>query len=112
MYGFQGIAKEEVGRPRNDGTRGSGLYLVPIRLSRTPSREWSRFLIDCWNHPPSFTSMHRPGIASVHSNTIVLDGTTVEEMEKYHAATLRLCVDKANENEAARLERERLAISA
>ena len=33
-----GIVHEGVGRPRNDGTRGSALYAVPFRLSRTPTR--------------------------------------------------------------------------
>ena len=51
--------------------------------------------------------MHRPGIASVHGDTIVLDGTTMDELERYHVRTLRLCVDQANRNEAAHMERVR-----
>jgi len=49
--------------------------------------------------------MHRPGIARVSGDTIVLDGTTMDELERYHATTLRLCVDQANEQEAAHLQR-------
>jgi hypothetical protein len=45
--------------------------------------------------------MHRPGIARVIGDRIVLDGTTIDEVERYHSATLQLAVDEAN-----RLERE------
>jgi len=30
------VDTERIGRPRNDGTRGSGLYRVPLLLSRVP----------------------------------------------------------------------------
>lgn len=102
-----GVVKERVGRPRNDGTPGSGLYAVPLRLSRTPSHAWGEFFEQCWNSPPSFTTMHRPGIASVIGDTVVMDGTTIDEVEKYHLKTVQLCVEQANENEANRLQAER-----
>lgn len=102
-----GIVKERVGRPRNDGTPGSALYAVPLQLSRTPSATWSEFFRECWNHPPSFTTMHRPGIARVAGDTVVLDGTTIDEVERYHLDTVRLCVARANDEEIARLERAR-----
>ncbi len=41
--------------------------------------------------------MHRPGIARVEGDHIVLDGTTIEEVEKYHLDTLKLAVNRANE---------------
>jgi hypothetical protein len=41
--------------------------------------------------------MHRPGIARIHGDRIILDGTTVEEVEQYHKATLLLAVDAAND---------------
>ena len=53
--------------------------------------------------------MHRPGIASVLGNTIMLDGTTMDEVETYHVKTLNLCVQRANEEEAARVELVRAA---
>ena len=46
--------------------------------------------------PPSFSMMHRPGIASVYGNKVILDGTTIEEVEKYHKDTLKLAVGVAN----------------
>jgi uncharacterized protein YjbI with pentapeptide repeats len=91
-----GIIVDQVGTPRNDDTRGSALYRVPFRMSQRPPHEWAEIFVNSWNHPPSFTSAHRPGIASVISDTIVLDGTTIEEVRDYHRNTLLLCVQEAN----------------
>jgi hypothetical protein len=107
-----GIDEARVTRPRNDGTAGSGLYKVPLRLNRTPSTRWVRLFTPMWDHPPQFTTMHRPGIASVSGDRIILDGTTLEEVERYHAATLRLVIPSVNaqvaaEEEAERAKRER-----
>jgi len=41
--------------------------------------------------------MHRPGIARVERDRIILDGTTIEEVERYHLKTLKLAVERANE---------------
>ena len=49
-----------------------------------------------WSHPPRFTQMHRPGIASVQGATITLNGTTIEEVERYHRDTLQLAVAETN----------------
>jgi hypothetical protein len=98
-----GVAKQGVGMPRNDGTRGSGLYRIPLRLSRTPSRTWADLFVQTWDHPPRYTTMHRPGIARVQADTIVLDGTTMDELEAYHVETLRLVVEKVNA-ETAKIE--------
>lgn len=101
-----GIVVDEVGEPRNDGTRGSALYKVPFRLSRHPSPLWIELFVRTWDRPPRFTSMHRPGIASVAGDEIVLNGTTIEEVRDYHRDTLILCVEEANRLEAEYLERE------
>ena len=95
-----GVIVDEVSEPKMDGSPGSALYTVPFRLNRKPSSIWSEIFIHTWNRPPSFTSMHRPGIASVSGAKIVLAGTTVEEVKKYHRDTLILCVDEANKEEA------------
>lgn len=92
-----GVAVDEVTEPRLDDTRGSALYAVPFRLNRIPTREWTEAFVGTWNRPPRYTMMHRPGIARVHSDRLVLDGTTIEEVEKYHRDTLILCVERANE---------------
>lgn len=107
-----GVDEDGVTQPRNDGTAGSGLYKVPLRLNRTPSITWMRLMPAVWDHPPEFTTMHRPGIASVSGDRIILDGTTMEEVERYHAATLRRVIPEVNkrvaDQEAAeRAKRER-----
>jgi sRNA-binding protein len=60
--------------------------------------------VENWNHPPSFTAMHRPSIARVTGDRVILDGTTMGEVESYHLKTLKLVLEKTNE-EADRLER-------
>ena len=94
-----GIITDEVTVPKMDGSRGSALYKIPFRLSKTPSRLWAALFIQLWNRPPRFTTMHRPGIARVVGNRIVLDGTTIEEVRDYHRDTLVLCIDEANRRE-------------
>ncbi|MBX7132747.1 MAG: toll/interleukin-1 receptor domain-containing protein [Fimbriimonadaceae bacterium] len=92
-----GVIVDEVTQPKNDGTPGSALYRVPFRLSRRPSADWARAFGQTWDRPPRFTMMHRPGIARVVGDMIILDGTTIEEVEKYHRETLILCVQRTNE---------------
>lgn len=103
-----GVVEDEVTLPRNDGTRGSGLYAVPFQLSRRPSSKWAERFVENWNHPPSFTTMHRPGIVKVRGDRIILDGTAMDEVERYHARTLKLALEKTNEEAAAEEERARL----
>ncbi len=93
---ISGIIADKVTTPRMDGTRGSALYEVPFRLSRRPPSGWNELFVQSWNRPPQFTSMHRPGIASVEGDVIWLRGTTLEEVEKYHRDTLKLVVEEAN----------------
>ncbi|MCB1003981.1 MAG: hypothetical protein KDB35_07315 [Acidimicrobiales bacterium] len=100
-----GVIAEEVGSPRNDGSRGSGLYSVPVALSRSLSSDEASLMKALWDSPPSFTTMHRPGIARVVGDRITLDGTTVEEVERYHATTLARIVEKFNVDAAALVER-------
>jgi hypothetical protein len=93
---IKGILVDEVTEPLNDGTRGSALYKIPFELNKRPSKDWINLFIKAWNLPPESSNMHRPGIASVYGNKIVLDGTTIEEVEKYHKDTLKLAVEVAN----------------
>lgn len=92
-----GIITDEVTLPRNDGTRGSALYAIPFRLSGYPNTQWCEYFIHCWDYPTSFTTMHRPGIATVRGNKIILNGTTIEEVQQYHRKTLIDAVKRANE---------------
>jgi len=96
-----------MGAPRNDGTRGSALYRVPLILNRVPDPIWSAAFSEAWDAPPAWTSMHRPGIASVRGDRIVLDGTTIEELEQYHLKTLKLVVHGLNKVVAQHQAEER-----
>lgn len=96
---IMGIITNEVTVPKLDGTRGSALYEIPFKLSKPPSREWINLFIKVWDNPPRFTTMHRPGIAKVIGDKIILEKTTISEVKKYHRDTLLLCVEEANKKE-------------
>lgn len=102
-----GIIADEVTVPKMDGTRGSALYKIPFRLSKTPSRLWAQLFLATWQSPPTWSTMHRFGIASVYGDKVILDGTTIEEVRDYHRDTLLLCVEEANKKEAAILQEEK-----
>jgi len=103
-----GMIVDQIGEPRDDGTCGSALYRVPFRLSRRPTREWADLFLQSWNRPPTSTSMHRSGIASVVNDTVILDGTTVEEVEMYHRDTLILATQEANDKYHEFIEKKQL----
>ena len=106
---MRGVDLNGVTTPRNDGTRGSALYRVPIILEPQPDYEWSQFFVFHFDHPSTWTTMHRPGIASVVGDRIILDGTTMEELERYHVATLKLAVAAANADRKQAAEQEAVA---
>lgn len=103
-----GIVTNDISIPKMDGTRGSALYKIPFQLSKSPSSLWEDLFLRNWNSPPRFTTIHRPGIATVDGNRIVLNGTTIDEVKKYHRDTLILCVEKSNQEEKTILENERI----
>jgi hypothetical protein len=110
---IKGIIVDQISEPRNDGSPGSALYKIPFELNNTPDYEWSQLFKQIWDRPPQFTTMHRPGIGYVEGNRIILDGTTIEEVKKYHRDTLKLVVDTVNKihnekklNEKHRKQRE------
>lgn len=102
-----GIITTEVTSPKLDGTVGSALYKIPFRLSKTPSKLWSDLFITNWNNPPIWTTMHRPNTASIEGDKIILNRTTIEEVQDVHRDTLLLCVEKSNKEEYQLLEEER-----
>lgn len=93
---IKGIIANQVGVPTDDGSHRSGLYRIPFRLTQKPPREWIELFVNNWNHPPRFTTLHRPNIASVVGDTVILDGTTIEEVKDYHRDTLVLVVQETN----------------
>jgi len=103
-----GVVKHEVSTPINDGSRGSALYKIPIKLSSVPDARWKELFIQAWKHPSRFTLMHRPNIAKVAGDKIILDGSTMEELRDYHRETLKLAVNNANELYKQFLEEKKL----
>lgn len=95
--GIEGVITSEVGQPTNDGSPGSALYRVPVRLTRAPDALEAGLILQNWDSPPRFSTMHRPGTARVVGDRVILDGTTIEEVRDYHASTLALVVDATNE---------------
>jgi len=93
---IEGVLADEAGRPTNDGTAGSALYSVPFKLNRAPTHEWGDLFIRTWDHPPQYTTRHRPGIARVQGDRIILTRTTIEEVKDVHRDTLKLVVDTVN----------------
>ncbi len=83
------------------------MYRVPLLLNRAPEEFWASHFVDTWDHPPAWSSMHRPGIASLQGNRIILDGTTIQELERYHLTTLKLVVKVLNQKTADHLQTER-----
>jgi hypothetical protein len=102
---IKGIVIDEITSPKNDGTSGSALYKIPFELTSIPDAEWSAIFLYNWNFPKQFSTMHRPGIATINGNKIYLDGTTIDEVEKYHRNTLVICLSETNKkmNEIKRL---------
>lgn len=93
---IKGIIVNEITEPRSDGTSGSALYSIPFELNKVPDQDWINIFISTFDNPPHYTSMHRPGIASVYGNKIILTGTTIQEVQNYHKETLILAVNNAN----------------
>jgi len=85
-----GVDREGITKPLGDGNRGSALYAVPLELSATPDPIWARLFVQNWDHPSSFSTMHRPGIARVAGNHIVLDGEVVPVLVELEVAVPRL----------------------
>jgi hypothetical protein len=100
-----GVIVEEVGDLRSDGFSENPVYDVPFRLSRAPSAEWGQHFLKAWHSVQPSQAVHQPGI-DVGSDRIILDGTTIDDVERYHVATLRRAVAEANE--LTRLEEGKL----
>lgn len=107
-----GVDTDGITSPANDGSRGSALYLVPIKLNRVPSARESELLVSNFDRPSQWTTMHRPGIARVAGDRLLLDGTTIDEVKQYHAKTVRLAVDATNAQEVEMRRREEAAADA
>ncbi len=70
-------------------------YKIPLRLSRIPEPEWVRQFLRAWDEQKDLTSMHLPAM-EIGSDRIILDGTTIDDLEQSHIGALKLAVDEAN----------------
>ncbi len=104
---IEGIITDGVTLPANDNSAGSLLYKIPFKLNKRPNREWIDSFIYAFDRPLEFTTMHRPGIAYVMGDVIYLDGTTIEEVSRYHKKTLKLAVNEANRKQKEYLLKRR-----
>ncbi len=86
-----GVIVEQVGDPPPGATH----YEIPLRLSRPPEPEWTIYLLRAWDGQQHVGPTSRPGI-EVGSDRIILDGTTIDDIEQYHMQTLKRAIDEAN----------------
>lgn len=100
------ILVDDVSVPKRDGTPGSDLYKIPFRLSRKPSQIWENAFIEAWDNPENPKYSHKPGIASILGDRIILEKTTIEKIERYHQNALKLAVDRANKTEKETLNKK------
>jgi hypothetical protein len=91
-----GVDAQHIGNPRSDGTAGSRLYSVPIKLNRSATTIEAQLLLELWDCPSVIPTRHRPGILRVTGPTVVLDGTTIEEIRSFHAETLKRAIRLVN----------------
>jgi hypothetical protein len=82
------------------------LFKIYVELNQAPPSKWGEMFEAHWHRPRQWTSMHRHSIASVTGKYILLNGTTIEEIDKYHKATLKICVEDANKSYNAFIENE------
>jgi len=102
-----GIIKDEIGTPTGEGV-GGDLYSIPFQLTHAPSDKWVSLFEDCWDFPPHASTMHRPGIAKVKGDRIILTRTTIEEVEAFHLQTLKDVIGAVNIEFGKRAEEEAL----
>src|SRR5699024_2598238 len=93
---IEGIITDEVTVPTNDGTRGSALYKIPFRISKSPDYLWKDLFVKNWNNPPKFTTMQKRGRVEVISTTIIIYDTTIEEEKKNYRKTTVIAAKKTN----------------
>jgi hypothetical protein len=104
---IEAVFDSEIGMPRNDGSPGGALYSVPIKLSGAPPREWIALFVEAFDNPSERPSMRRPGIARVTGNRLILDGTTIEELDETDKKTISLALAVANREYLAMVAKQR-----
>ena len=78
-----------------DPPSSGNLYEIPLQLSRTPDPDWVRHFLQAWDREQCFASSHRPGM-EVGSDSIILDGTTIDDLEQSLLRALKSAAEEAN----------------
>lgn len=99
------VLTNEVGFPGSNADGSRGVYSIVFKLSAVPSHRWADFFVHFWDRPQvSYASgRHRPGMASVVEDRVVLEETTIDEVEGYHLPVLKAAVRMANDAETRAL---------
>ncbi len=74
---------------------GARHYKIPLRLSRIPDSEWMRQFLRAWEELKGLASTQLPGV-EIGSDRIILDGTTIDDLEQFHIKVLKQALDEAN----------------
>ena len=86
----------------------AGNYTIYFRLSDRPSERWVNAFRQKWHSPPRSTSRHDSRIANIKAGEqrLALGPTTIEEVERFHLATLKLVIDGTNTDVQREITRE------
>ncbi|MGH2684007.1 MAG: hypothetical protein ACRDJP_00880 [Actinomycetota bacterium] len=99
------VVTNEVGFPSDNSDGSRGVYTVVFQLSYEPSARWGDYLVHYWDRPQVAYAQgkHRPGMVSVVANRLMMEETTIDEVEGFHLPVLKAAVRMANEAEARAL---------
>jgi hypothetical protein len=95
-----GIATEAIGDP--GGSPMDDSYDVPFRLSREASPRWEQEFLKAWDR---LSTRGQAVTASVGADQIILNATTIDDVERFYLSVLKRAVAEANR--VTREEREK-----
>ncbi len=90
------IVEEEITTPRTLMSDQTDTYSIPFRVSSVPPLKWVSLFEKLWNNPPAFIQDHRPEIARLVGDKVILDDTNIDEIESVHFGTLQMIIDETN----------------
>ena len=86
-----GIAVEAMCDP--SGSSLDAPYDIPFQLSRVASPEWELEFLKAWDR---LSTKGQAVTASVGADQIILNSTTIDDVERFYLDTLKLAVAEAN----------------
>ena len=86
-----GVAVESMCSP--SGSSLDGPYDIPFQLSRVASPEWEQEFLKAWDR---LSTKGQAVTASVGADQIILNSTTIDDVERFYLETLKLAVAEAN----------------